>query len=379
MTEKLYYEDSFLTEFTGTVLTCRETKDGWAVTLDRTAFYPEGGGQPADQGRLGGAAVSDVRERDGEIVHTCDSPLPVGEAVAGQVDAARRFDLMQQHSGEHIVSGILCGLFHCDNVGFHIGRELVTIDFNTQLTAEDVTEVERRANQYIWEDRPIEVSLPSPRELEELDYRSKKALTGQVRIVTWPGADCCACCGTHVRSSGQVGLVKLISCQKFREGVRIEMAAGGRALAWANRVSEQNTRISQLLSAKPEATAGAVERLQRELYDLRGRVTALEEEDFRRKAAQYRGAGDVLLLEGAMGAESVRKLCDAVQTACGGRCAVFAGSERSWQYAIGQPGGDLRPLVKELNARLNGRGGGKPAFVQGSVQAEEEEIRSFFQ
>lgn len=379
MTEKLYYEDSFLAEFTGTVLACREEKGGWAVTLDRTAFYPEGGGQPADQGRLGGAAVRDVRERDGEILHICDSPLPVGEAVEGRLDFVRRFDLMQQHSGEHIVSGILCGLFHCDNVGFHIGRDLVTIDFNAQLTAEDVLEVERRANQYIWEDRPIEVSLPSPAELETLDYRSKKALSGQVRIVTWPGADCCACCGVHVGSSGQVGLIKLVSCQKFREGVRIEMAAGGRALAWASRVSEQNTKISQLLSAKPEATAGAVERLQKELYALRGRVAALEEEDFRRKAAQHRGAGDVLLIEGNMGAESVRKLCDAVQATCGGRCAVFAGSDRSWQYAIGQPGGDLRDLVKALNAQLNGRGGGKPAFVQGSVQADEEAIRAFFQ
>ena len=246
MTEKLYYKNSFLTEFTGTVLSCQEDKGGWAVTLDRTAFYPEGGGQPADQGVLGGSAVTDVRERDGEIVHICAGPLPVGESVSGQVDFARRFDFMQQHSGEHIVSGILCGLFHCANVGFHIGHELVTIDFDAQLAPEDVEEVERRANQYIWEDRAVDISLPSPAELEKLAYRSKKALTGQVRIVSWPGADCCACCGTHLRSSGQVGLVKLISCQKFREGVRIEMAAGGRALRWANVVAGQNGRISQL-------------------------------------------------------------------------------------------------------------------------------------
>jgi len=171
-----------------------------------------------------------------------------------------------------------------------------------------IPDAERRANQYIWEDHAISVSLPSPAELEKLDYRSKKALTGQVRIVSWPGADCCACCGTLVRYSGQVGLVKLISCQKFREGVRIEMAAGGRALRWANAVAGQNGRISQLLSAKPEATAGAVERLQKELYVLRGRVADLEEADFARKADQHRDAGDVLLLEGPMGPESVRKL-----------------------------------------------------------------------
>ena len=379
MTEKLYYADSFLAEFTGTVLACREEKGGWAVTLDRTAFYPEGGGQPADQGTLGAAAVTDVRERDGALVHICDRALAVGERAEGRVDMDRRFDFMQQHSGEHIVSGILCGLFQCSNVGFHIGRDLVTIDFDAQLTAEDVLEVERRANRYIWEDHPIEVSLPSPGQLEKLAYRSKKALDGQVRIVTWPGADCCACCGTHVSRSGQVGQVKLISCQRFREGVRIEMAAGGRALRWANAVSEQNSRISQLLSAKPEATAAAVERLQRELFALRGRVAELEETDFARKADQYRGAGDVLLLQGPMSAESVRKLCGAVQAACGGRCAVFAGAEGSWQYAIGLPDGDLRELVKRLNAQLCGRGGGKPAFVQGSVQAAEQEIRAFFQ
>ena len=378
MTEKLYYADPFLTDFTASVLSCAQEKGGWAVTLDRTAFYPEGGGQPADHGTLGAATVTDTREKDGEIVHLCDAPLAVGGTVEGLIDWARRFDFMQQHSGEHIVSGILCGLFHCDNVGFHIGHELVTIDFNTELSTDDLDLVEKQANAYIWEDHPIDVSYPSPAQLEALDYRSKKALSGQVRIVTWPGADCCACCGTHVRSSGQVGIVKLLSCQKFREGVRIEMAAGGRALAWANRTAGQNTRISQLLSARPDATAAAVERLQRELYALYGRVSALEEEDFARKAAQYAGAGDVLLLEPPMSPESLRKLCGAVQAGCGGRCAVFAGEGACYQYAIGHPDHDLRQLCMELNAALSGRGGGKSAFVQGSVQAGAEQIRAFF-
>ncbi len=378
MTEKLYYNDPFCKTFTATILSCTREKSGYAVTLDRTAFYPEGGGQPADHGVLGGASVTDTREKDGEILHFCDRPLPVGEAVEGEIDWSRRFDFMQQHSGEHIVSGILCGKFHCDNVGFHIGHDLVTIDFNARLTPEDVLEVERLANRYVWEDHPIDISFPSPDQLEALDYRSKKALTGQVRIVAWPGADCCACCGTHVRSSGQVGMIKLVSCQNFREGVRIELAAGGRALDWSNRISRQNTLVSQLLSAKPDATAAAVERLQKELYALHGRVSALEEEDFARKAAQYAGAGDVLLLEPPMSPESLRKLCGAVQAGCGGCCAVFAGEGESYQYAAGCPDRDLRPLCKELNAALNGRGGGKPAFVQGSVQAGAEAIRGFF-
>ena len=380
MAEKLFYEDPFLVEFTAQVLSCAPDKGGFAVTLDRTAFYPEGGGQSADHGVLGGAAVTDVREKDGEVVHTCDRALPVGETVAGAIDFARRFDLMQQHSGEHIVSGILCGRHSCDNVGFHIGHDLVTIDFNTQLTMEELREIEALANRYVWEDHPIEVSWPTPEVLSALPYRSKKALTGAVRIVTFPGADCCACCGTHVRRSGQVGIIKLLSCQKFREGVRIEMAAGERALRYCTEVLDQNTHVSQLLSAKPLETAAAVERLQKELYALRGRVAALEEGDFARKAEHFAGKGDVLLLEGDMSSESVRKLCAAVMDTCGGRCAVFAGSdEQGYKYALGQTGGDLRSLVKDLNAALNGRGGGKPHFAQGSLQASGAAIREFFQ
>lgn len=377
MTEKLFYKDAFLTEFSGTVVDCREEKGQWAVILDRTAFYPEGGGQPADHGTLGNIKVFDTREKNGEILHFCDGPLPVGEAVTGSVDWARRFDFMQQHSGEHIVSGILCGKFGCDNVGFHIGHELVTIDFNAALSADDVIFVEKLANQYIWEDHPIQVSCPSPAELEKLDYRSKKELTGQVRIVSWPGADCCACCGTHVKSSGQVGMVKLISCQKFRDGVRMEMAAGGRALRWVNQIAEQNTRVSQLLSAKPGETAAAVERLQKEVYALRGRATELEERDFARKAEELTGKGDVLLIEKAMSGESLRKLCGLIKEKCGGRCAIFSGEDGVYQYVVGQDGGDLRELARQINSGLNGRGGGKPEFIQGSVKASAEQIQEF--
>ena len=380
MTEKLFYADPFLVEFTAQVLSCVPEGEGFAVTLDRTAFYPEGGGQNADHGVLGGAAVTHVKEKDGEILHLCDHPLTVGDTVSGAIDFPRRFDLMQQHSGEHIVSGILCGRYNCDNVGFHIGHDLVTIDFNASLTMEDVRQVEALANQYIWEDHPVDISYPTPEVLAALPYRSKKALTGAVRIVTWPGADCCACCGTHVRRSGQVGLVKLLSCQKFREGVRIEMAAGGRAVQYCTEILDQNTHVSQLLSAKPTDTGAAVERLQKELYTLRGRVAALEEGDFARKAEEFSGKGDVLLLEGDMSSESVRKLCAAVMETCGGRCAVFAGSNgQGYKYALGQEGGDLRSLVKELNGALQGRGGGKPNFAQGSIQAPEAEIRAFFQ
>ena len=378
MTEKLFYADPFLKEFTATVVSCECEKDAFAVVLDRTAFYPEGGGQPADRGTLGAASVTDTRDRGGEVVHICDKPLTVGETVQGRIDFERRFDLMQQHSGEHIVSGIICGKFACDNVGFHVGKDTVTIDFNADITPDELREVERLANRYIQEDHPICITYPTPEELAVLPYRSKKELTGEVRIVAFPGADCCACCGTHVKSSGQVGLVKLLSVVKFREGVRIEMLSGSRAINAFTTVLEQNTLISQALSAKPHETAAAVERLQAQIYALQGRVTALESADFARKAAEYAGKGNVLLVESDMGADSVRKLCDAVLAQCGGRCAVFAGADGNYKYAIGEKDGDLRALVKELNTALRGRGGGKPNFAQGSAACTESDIRNFF-
>ena len=377
-TEKLYYEDSFLQSFTATVRSCQAEQEHFVVVLDRTAFYPEGGGQPSDTGALGGVRVLDVRERDGEILHLCDGPLPPGAEVVGTIDWARRFDHMQQHSGEHMVSGFLCRRYGCDNVGFHMGHDLVTIDFNADIPPEDLPEVEAAVNAYIWEDRAVETAFLSGEELERAHYRSKKFIPGVVRLVAFPGADCCACCGTHVRSAGQVGLVKLLSCQKFREGVRIEMAAGGRALGYCSAVLAQNSAISHLLSAKALDTAAAVERMQGELYALRGRLASLEEDAFQRRAEELAGRGDVLLLEGEMSSESVRKLCAAVLETCGGRCAVFAGADGAYKYAIGQRGGDLRQLVKDLNAALHGRGGGKPDFVQGSLAAAEADIRGFF-
>lgn len=379
MTEKLYYNDPFLKEFTAAVLSCEEAEGGWAVTLDRTAFYPEGGGQPADHGTLGGASVTDTREKDGIIVHTCDKALPVGERVAGRIDWARRFDHMQQHSGEHIVSGMICDRYNCDNVGFHMGHDLVTIDFNAEIAPGELPEIEAAANAYLWGDTSVDIRFLSGEALEQAHFRSKKFIPGVVRLVAFPGADCCACCGTHVASAGQVGLIKLLSCQRFREGVRIEMVCGNRAVRYFSGLLEQNTGISHALSAKPFETFAAVERLQQELYNLRGRVCALEEGDFLRKAEALAGAGDVLLMEGDMSPDSVRKLCGAVQEACGGRCAVFAGRDGAYKYAIGRKEGDLRPLVKKLNAALNGRGGGKPTFAQGSVNADEAAIRAFFQ
>ena len=377
--ERLYEENSFLTDFDARVLTCAPGKGGYEVTLDRTAFFPEGGGQPWDTGTLGPARVLEVHDRGGQVVHLCDSPLEPGQTVHGAVDWDRRFDLMQQHSGEHIVSGLAHARWGCDNVGFHLGAELVTIDLSAELDEEQLSWLEGEANRYVWQDRPVSVSVPAPEELEQLTYRSKKAIDGPVRIVTFPGADCCACCGTHVRSAGQVGLIKLLTVQKFRSGCRIELVCGGRALAYLSEALEQNRQVSRLLSAKLFETGAAVERLLAENEGHKARCAQLEEDRFAALARQYTGAGDVLLFEEGLSPDALRRLCDAVLRACGGRCACFSGGEGAgWQYVVGAPDRDLRPLAKEMNAALDGRGGGKPDFIQGILQADRARIEAFF-
>ncbi len=377
--KKLYYENVFLREFQGTVTRCEPRKQGFQVALDQTAFYPEGGGQPWDTGTLGEAVVREVHEKDGEVWHYTDRPLPVGSRVTGRLDWDRRFDLMQQHSGEHMVSGLLHTRFGCDNVGFHMGEEVITLDLNQEISPEELAEVEAEVNRKVWEDAETRILYPSEEELGRLSYRSKKELTGWVRLVEFPGTDLCACCGLHVTRTGQIGLVKLLSVQKFREGVRIEMICGGRALAHLNRLHDQNHQISRQLSAKPGETAAAVARLGDENFALRGRVMALEERLFAGKAEEYRNAGDVVLFEEGLEPEGVRKLAAAVMETCGGLCAVFSGKDgEGYKYALGQQDGNLRELSQEMNRQLSGRGGGKPFFVQGSVAASREKIEGFW-
>lgn len=378
-TEKLYYADPFLQDFTATVLSCEAGKGGYLVTLDRTAFYPEGGGQPADHGTMNGLAVTDVHEKNGVIFHTVENSVEIGENVDCAIDWARRFDHMQQHSGEHILSGILCRDYHCDNVGFHMGADTVTIDYNAELTWQQVLAAEEEANRAIWADTPVEITYPSPEELEQLDYRSKKALTGQVRIVTFPGADCCACCGTHVLRAGQVGIIKVLSCQKFHSGVRMEILCGERAYRYLSGTYDQARAVGQQLSVKPLDAAAAVERLEAELTAAKQRMTELEDQLFSLRAQALTDRGDLLLLEPPTRPDGARKLADAAAKASGGLAAVFAGAESSYVYALVQAdGADISPLVKRLNAALSGRGGGRNGFAQGSVQADRTAICDFF-
>lgn len=378
-TERLYYEDQYARTFSSRVVSCAREGDAWLVTLERTAFYPEGGGQPGDRGALGAAGVTDTQERDGEVVHSCTAPLEPGSVVSGGIDWPRRFDFMQQHSGEHIVSGLVHARFGYDNVGFHMGAETTAIDFSGELDWDELMEIERAANEKLWENLPIEVSWPSADELARLAYRSKKELHGAVRIVTAPGADVCACCGTHVARTGEIGLIKIISAQKLRGGTRAELLCGRRAYDYVRRAAEQNRRISALLSAPPEQTAAAVERLHGELDGARYRLYGCEEQLFRSLARELGGRGDTPLFAGGLAPDGVRRLAAAAAEVCAGRATVFSGSDgEGYKYALMRPEDELGGLTKRMNAALHGRGGGRPPLTQGSVQASRAEIEEFF-
>ena len=376
--KKLYYDSAYIRTFEAKVLSCTEGKKGYEVVLDQTAFYPEGGGQPYDTGILGGAHVTAVHDVKGEIVHYTDAPLTVGETVTGQIDWDRRFRNMQGHSGEHLVSGLIHAKYGYDNVGFHMGKDTVTIDFNGEFTVEDMWEFEKAANERVWANEKVDITSYTEEEAKSVEYRSKKELHGMVRVVTFPNADVCACCGTHVSYTGEIGLIKLISLQKFKGGMRMEMLSGRKAMEYVEEICRQNQQISVALSAKPLETAQAVEHLKKTQMDQQFHMGALEQKLFQNMAKQYEGSGSVLIFEEGLAADSVRKLAAEIMETCEGRCVVCSGDDESgYKYAMGEKDGDLRALVKEFNSTLNGRGGGKPFFAQGSVSATRKEIEEF--
>jgi alanyl-tRNA synthetase len=380
MTRKLYYEDCHLAAFSAVVTGCEKSEKGFAVTLDATAFYPEGGGQACDLGTLGSACVLDVQERGEEVIHLCDTPLEPRSRVEGIIDYQRRFHLMQQHTGEHIVSGIIHRRYGYHNVGFHMGANFIEIDFDGVIPAEDLAEIEREANEALWKNLPVKCWYPGEEELPHVFYRTKKALPWPVRIVQVPGYDSCACCGVHVAHTGEVGLVKLFSVVGLRGGSRIEMACGAKALELLNRVYEQNKQVSQTFSAKIFETGWAAKRMNEALATEKFRLTGLQRRLFTITADSYVNHGAVLHFEEGLEPTAVRELADAISHRCGGRAAVFSGSdETGYSYCLAAREGDLRPFGKELNAALNGRGGGKPNFLQGSVKATRCEIEKFFE
>ena len=379
MTEKLYYTDSHLFTFEAVVTDCREGKDGWLVELDRTAFFPEGGGQPADTGRIGPANVRDVHEKEERILHYTDRPLTVGECYSGALDAEQRHRRMQNHSGEHIVSGLIHGLYGFENVGFHMGEECMSMDYSGELGPAELEKVERLANEAVRANLPVRAWFPEEAELAQLAYRSKKELTGAVRLVSIPGIDLCACCAPHVRFTGEVGLVKILDSERHRGGVRLSVRCGMDALDDYRRRQESVAAISALLSAKRDGVSGAVERLLGERDALKERAAGLSMRLVELLAAgQEETEGNLCVFNPGLDEIASRELVNRLTERCGGFAAVFTGSDaEGWRYIVGSRHVDLRANARALNAALRGRGGGRPEMIQGQAAASEDEIRAW--
>lgn len=373
--KELYDLDPYRREFDAKVISCTQAGNGYAVVLDQTAFYPEGGGQPADHGTLNEAYVSDVHEKEKQIIHTCDRPLKEGESVHGVIDWQRRFDHMQNHSGEHIVSGLIHRLYGHDNVGFHMG-EVIQIDFSGPITQEQMMRVETEANRVVMNNTPVNAVFPDEQELKTIDYRSKKELSGVVRLIEIPGADLCACCGTHVKTAGEIGLIKLLSIQKHKKGVRIEMVSGMRALAYVQKAMSENHSISVMLSAKELETSCAVEALLKASQARDVRIREVSEILLKYRLNEYPDDQDLIIdFEDDLERNVLRRhgndLAEKAATA-----AVISGSGSHWNYFIISRQTDLKARAKEINEALNGRGGGSKEMIQGSFNAERELIET---
>ena len=376
---KLYYDSAYIKEFEAQVLSCQEGKKGWEITLSATAFYPEGGGQPADTGLLGNVRVTDVHEKDGQVVHYTDGPLPVGEMVRGVIDWDRRFQHMQEHSGEHLVSGLIHQRFGYDNVGFHMGTDEVTIDFNGVLEWGDLMAIEEKANGMIWENLEISAVYPEKDELDAMEYRSKKELTGAVRIVSIPGGDVCACCGTHVERTGEIGLVKFLSMIHYKGGVRISLLCGKRAVEDYERKRDQVQKISVLLSARPGEISRAVEKLKDEEAKLQEKLVAAYDKLIASEVRDIKeGDGDIFILEPDFEAIQLRHLVNRLLEEKKGRTVLALGgaAEGSFLYVLGSRDGDMRRLSRELNGLLNGRGGGSAQMAQGTFFATKDQLQA---
>ena len=385
-TQKYYEADAYRREADAVILAAEpDGRGGGKLALDGTVFYPEGGGQPADHGTLtlpDGArlTVTDVHEQGGVIWHMVDA-LPdtaaPGTAVTGRIDWAWRFDKMQQHTGEHILSGILHQMFGAENVGFHIGSDAVRMDTSVPISAEGLREAELAANRIVWQNVPVLITYPTREELARMTYRSKKEIEGQVRIVTIPGADVCACCGTHTAATGAVGQIKILAAENYKGGVRLSIVCGERALLAAQAMRQRQADIGALLSAKPSETAHAVHRVYDEYTALKFAHFGLCSELFDALAAQVAPGADAIRIVPGLDPDGLHRLAARLSEATTGLCAALTANEKGTGYCLAQAGGDVRALTKALNTALNGRGGGKPGICQGSCAAAPEQVETF--
>ena len=411
-TEKLYDTDACCKAFTATVISCEEAEDRkglYAVVLNRTAFFPEGGGQYADTGTLqefkkdcetplsGAVRVRDVQvSDDGIITHYCDGAVTPWSQVTGILDWEQRFERMQNHTGEHLVSGTVHRLYGLDNIGFHLGDRDVTCDFNGELTDEQLREVERVVNRAVWENVEVLCEYPDPATLPDLDYRSKLELTEDVRLVTIPGYDVCACCAPHVARTGEIGLIKIVNFEKAHGGTRVHVLCGPWGLDDYNVKLTNIMRIVDLTSTPQEETAEAVEALQAQNGHLTHElsVAQVQQADIalsflkEQSDAGADPSGNRVVFLPSLETDAIRALANGGRDLCDGVFVALTAGEKdlgedgqpkSYRYIATSKGLPLSRLAKEFNAALNGRGGGRDEMVQGSFGAPIEDIVAYFQ
>lgn len=380
MTELIYDRDSHVSHFDATITSCRNDETGIYVTLDKTAFFAEGGGQKCDTGTIGAAACGKVSNVCGEVRHYVDRALTVGESVECEIDYAARFLRMQCHSGEHIVSAAVHRMFGYDNVGFHLADDYVTCDFNGPMTAENVRTVEKTANEMIWKNVPVRVWYPTSDELRGLEYRSKLDLKENVRIVEIEGYDRCACCAPHVKSTGEIGLIKIIDCVKWKGGVRMTLVCGAQALADYETMCENASAISAELCVPRNQASDAVRKLNEgnvskdhEITQLKLKIVAGIVE------RQPSSDGDTVMFFDGGYAECLRTAVVGCLDKCAGICAAFSGDGTEYTFAVGSSDEDVKPFVADMTKTLGGRGGGSNFFAYGKLTCGRSEIEAYFE
>ncbi len=379
MTEKIYYADSYIKTFNGKVISCEKDDKGYKVVLDRTAFYPEGGGQPSDKGSLSGAMVSNVIIRDEIIYHIVDAPLQVGQDVEGSIDFDRRFDMMQQHSGEHIISGIINSKYGYNNVGFHLGEDYMTADVDGELTDEQILNIETLANKAIYQNLNVDITTYTNEEIKSKIYRSKIELNGDVRLVQVPEYDTCACCGTHVKQTGEIGIIKIIDRVKHRGGMRLTVVCGKRAVRDYTYKQNIINKTMGLLSAAPDKVVYQLERIKEELSEAIARQNELPATLINYKIDEILKTNKEVYVvnEEAMGMQDIRRMCTEMIERTDKICMVVCKEGELYRYVIGSKNCDVRNISKKINTEFNGKGGGNAELCQGSIMADIEDLTRF--
>lgn len=378
ITRKLYEEDSYCKEFEAVVVECIEIEQGFQVILDQTAFFPEGGGQPPDKGTIQGKEVLDVQEDGNYIYHTVAMAIPVGTKVKGILDWETRFRIMQNHTGEHMVTGMIHERFGYDNVGFHMGSEFVTLDLNGTLSLKELEEIEEQVNRRIQENRKVFAVYPTGKEAEEMQYRSKKEITSDLRVLFIEGIDICACCGTHVNRTGEVGVVKLLGMQSYKGGVRISMVAGMDAVEDYSRKHQQITELSRLLSAKIPDVSEAVRKLYEEQSELRGKILKLQNHLLEEKAKHISEDVTYYFSEEEFQGNELRQYANLLLEKIPFVMVLSVKKDTEYSYLIGSKKKDCRTLGTAINQNFQGKGGGSPVMVQGSLKGDLNKIKEFF-